>query len=263
MQNHTTGCAKSINQRRIWGMAMKYWLIAGAVLAMTWAVPAKAQSVPVFGVTTCGTPPTTITNGKQAYLTVLVGSGALCSTGGGAGGATVVTGNVSNASSGVASTSTNVPVVGYNYVWNGTTWDQATGVVVGPTTLANSLSMVQNSQYPVNSVTTTPTPITGRGTGSTGAVVGTLAAASTATTYICGFDVSAIGGTAAVGPVVVAGLVGGSFTYQMSSAATAVLLTRSFSPCIPASAVNTTITVTTTADGTASAVDVNVSGYQL
>lgn len=135
--------------------------------------------------------------------------------------------------------------------------------VTGGATIANSLSTFQNTQYPVNSVTTAPAPITAHATGTTGAVVGTLAAATTATTYVCGFDVSAVGGTAAVGPVTVAGLTGGSFTYQMNSAATPVLLSREFSPCIPASAVNTVITVTTTADGTATAVDVNMHGYQL
>lgn len=107
------------------------------------------------------------------------------------------------------------------------------------------------------------TPATGIGTGTTGAVVGTLAAVALKTTYICGFDVSAVGGTAAVGPIVVAGLTGGSFTYQLNSAAAAVNFGKVFTPCIPASAVNTAITVTTTADGTATAVDVNAWGYQL
>lgn len=106
------------------------------------------------------------------------------------------------------------------------------------------------------------TSIAGNGTGSTGAVVGTLAGAASKTTYLCDFDVSAIGGTANVGPVVIAGLLGGSRTYQMTSAAAAVLLSKSFNPCLPASAANTPITITTTADGTATAVDVNSSGYQ-
>ena len=107
-------------------------------------------------------------------------------------------------------------------------------------------------------------PITGIGTGSTGAVVGTLAAAQSKTTWICGVDVSVIGGTAAVGPIVIAGLTGGSFTYQASStAAGGLALSRTFTPCIPSSGQNTAITITTTADGTASAVDVNAWGFQL
>lgn len=106
------------------------------------------------------------------------------------------------------------------------------------------------------------TPITGNATGSTGAVVGTLAAAVGKTTYICGFDVSAIGGTAAVGPVTIAGLTGSSMVYQLSSTAAGVTLQKTFTPCIPASAQNTAVTITTTADGTATAVDVNSWGYQ-
>lgn len=104
--------------------------------------------------------------------------------------------------------------------------------------------------------------ITGNATGTTGAVVGTLAAATGKTTYICGFDVSAIGGTAAVGPITIAGTVTASLVYQLASSASGNTLSRTFTPCIPASAVNTAITVTTTADGTASAVSVNSWGYQ-
>lgn len=106
------------------------------------------------------------------------------------------------------------------------------------------------------------TPIAGNASGTTGAVVGTLAAAAAKTTYLCDFDISAIGGTAAIGPVVVAGLLGGSKTYQLSSAAAGVNFSKSFSPCIPASAANTAITITTTANGTATAVNVNSDGFQ-
>lgn len=104
--------------------------------------------------------------------------------------------------------------------------------------------------------------VIGVGTGTTGAVTGTLAAAAGRTTFICGFDVSVIGGTAAVGPITITGLIGGTFTYQFSSLAAGNTLSRTFTPCIPASAVNTAIVTTTTADGTASAVDVNSWGYQ-
>lgn len=104
--------------------------------------------------------------------------------------------------------------------------------------------------------------VTGNATGTTGAVVGTLAAAAAKTTSICEFAVSAIGGTAAVGPITVAGLAGGSRVYELASSASGVSLVQSFSPCLPASAVNTAITITTTADGTATAVAVNSSGTQ-
>lgn len=107
------------------------------------------------------------------------------------------------------------------------------------------------------------TAITGNATGTTGAVVGTLAANATKFTYICGFDVEAIGGTAAVGPITVAGLVGSSMVFQASStAAGGSVAKQAFTPCLPGSAVNTAITITTTADGSASSVDVNSWGFQ-
>ena len=112
--------------------------------------------------------------------------------------------------------------------------------------------------YPPGSI-----PITGIATGTTGAVVGTLAAAGAKTTYIGGFDVSAIGGTATIGPITIANLNGGTFTYQYASSATGVLLSRTFTPCIPAATPGLAITITTTADGTATAVDVNAWGFQL
>lgn len=113
-------------------------------------------------------------------------------------------------------------------------------------------------QYPADAI-----PITCNAAGTTGAVVGTCAAAQGKTTYLCSFDVQAIGGTAVVGPITVANLVGSSMVYQgSSSAAGGTVVARTFTPCVPASAVNTAITITTTADGTATAVNVNAHGFQ-
>lgn len=112
--------------------------------------------------------------------------------------------------------------------------------------------------YPIGA-----TVITGNATGTTGAVVGTLAGTAGKTTYIAGFSVSAIGGTAAVGPITVAGLVTSSMIWYLAASAAGNQLTVLFSPPIPASAANTAITVTTTADGTASNVAVNSWGFQL
>ena len=113
------------------------------------------------------------------------------------------------------------------------------------------------SPYPAGS-----TPAAGAATGTTGAVAGSLAAVTGQYNFLCGFDVSAIGGTATVGPVAVAGLVGSTtFNYELASTAGGITYTKTFSPCIPSSAVNTAISVTTTADGTATGVAVNVWGY--
>ncbi len=118
---------------------------------------------------------------------------------------------------------------------------------------------VDSPAYPSGS-----TVITGNATGSTGAVVGTLAAAAGKTTYICGFNVSSIGGTAASSPITVAGLIGSSQVYQTPVNGTAglILVQQTFTPCIQASATNTAITITTTAAAGATAVDVNSWGFQ-
>ena len=108
------------------------------------------------------------------------------------------------------------------------------------------------------------TAIQGNAAGSTGAVVGTLAAAAAKTTYICGFNVSSIGGTAPSSPITVAGLIGSSQIYQTPINGTngLILVQQNFTPCIPASAVNTAITITTTAAAGATAVNVNSWGFQ-
>ncbi len=118
--------------------------------------------------------------------------------------------------------------------------------------------------YPTTTGGTVSVAITAAGAGTTGAVTATLAGTAGKTTFVCGFDASAIGGTAAIGPITLTPLVGAvTFTYQASSSAAGFTLQKTFTPCIPASAAATGITMTTTADGTASAVNVNMWGYQL
>ena len=106
--------------------------------------------------------------------------------------------------------------------------------------------------------------IAGNASGSTGAVVGTLAAAAAKFTYLCDFDVSALGTANTVGPIVIAGLAGGSKTFQASTLATGIEYYKSehFNPCLQGSAVNTAITITTTAAAGGTAVNVNSSGFQ-
>lgn len=137
---------------------------------------------------------------------------------------------------------------------------------LSPATI-KSLGQAPTINDPALVVTSPPygagvTPISGNASGTTAAVVGTLTAASTATAYICGFNVQAAG-TGLVGPIVVAGLIGSSQTYQGSAvAAGGTVATQIYNPCIPASAVNTNITITTTADATATAVNVNSWGFR-
>lgn len=106
------------------------------------------------------------------------------------------------------------------------------------------------------------TSIVAVGTGTTGAVTATLAASATLRTFMCGITVSAIGGTATVGPVSISNVNGATFTIQLASTVAGNFYSQSFEPCLPTSAINTAMVATTTADGTASAVDVNMWGYQ-
>jgi hypothetical protein len=134
-------------------------------------------------------------------------------------------------------------------------------IAVAPCSSATPLSVTVGSQsngtYPLGA-----TAITGAGSGTTGAVAGTLAGVANATTYVCGFAVSAVGGTATIGPITIAGTLGSSLVYQAASSAIGTQLTQTFTPCVPASATNTSISITTTADGTATGVDVNAWGFQ-
>jgi hypothetical protein len=131
------------------------------------------------------------------------------------------------------------------------------GINCVPVSAANPLpTTATGGQYPSGAV-----PLTGNGTGTTGAVVGTLTAVAGKTTYICGLNVSATGGTAAVGPITVANTITGSLVFELNASVAGNNISENFNPCIPANAANTNITTTTTADGTASAVAVNSWGF--
>lgn len=103
-------------------------------------------------------------------------------------------------------------------------------------------------------------PVAAKSTGTTGAVTATLTANANSTLYICRMDVSAVGGTAAVGPITLTGTLGGTLTYQLNSAAAPVNQSWTFTPCWPASGPNVNLVLLTTADGTATAVDIDMLG---
>jgi hypothetical protein len=68
--------------------------------------------------------PVTIQNSANTAAVGVTGTSLNVNVTGSSGTPSVVQGNVSNATSGVATSATNVPNVSYNYYWNGTTWDQ-------------------------------------------------------------------------------------------------------------------------------------------
>lgn len=289
------------NQRQFgWGLpillSLALWigllLVGGAALAQSSVLPGYQVCSTASGSTQCSFQPLDSTHGLPIsavgvatcgsesltagtlYLPRINLTGTLCTVG--ASGTTTVQGNQTNGAAGAVS-ALNVPVMGYNYVSpdSGVTWAAAAGLVVGtagvPSTQVVSVQGVISGTPVIiqgastgGGFPTAATAISGNATGSTGAVVGTLAAASSKTTYICGFNVSAIGGVATIGPITIAGLIGSSQVYQVpvNAATGQILVTQNFNPCIPASTTNTAITTTTTADGTASAVDVNSWGYQ-
>ena len=99
--------------------ALKLLFAAGLLFAAPVVVhadpPTYAQTV-----SACGTPNNTPVVGNPYPITMDT-TGKLCF-----GGTTTATiaGTTSNATSGVATSSTNLPTVSYNYGFNGTTWDQ-------------------------------------------------------------------------------------------------------------------------------------------
>ena len=112
--------------------------------------------------------------------------------------------------------------------------------------------------------TAVQSPAIGIGTGTTAAVTATLPAVAGKMTYICGFDISADAAALAVGNATVTG-VANTLTYgQTVNASTSgfSVLSKTFTPCLPASASNTAIVVTSVAAGTSGVTNVNVYGYQ-
>ncbi len=115
--------------------------------------------------------------------------------------------------------------------------------------------------YPAGS-----TPITISGTGTTGATTATLATGASVTTYICGFSIRANANAAVTGNATVTGTITGTlnFTQWTAPNASGLGVTEEvFSPCIPASAVNTGIAVISAAPSTGGVVSVTAWGYTL
>lgn len=136
---------------------------------------------------------------------------------------------------------------------------------LGQTTMAASLPVALASNQSALAVTLpTFTSITASATGTTGATAATLAATSGKTTYICGFTISSDATAALAGAATVTGTITGSLNYiqNVGSATAAGILTQNFTPCIPASASNTTIAVTSVAAGTGGNTAVTAWGYQ-
>lgn len=209
---------------------------------------------------------------------------------------TNATPGIANNADGIAATAASatspVPVNSYNYAFNGTTWDRfpivaksaapttagnqalvvdlrpdSPGIItLGPASVANSVPQTYSSQYPTNNVTTTPTAVTASATGTTAATAATIAATASVTNYVCGFTITADATALATGTAVLSGTISGSLSYLQTIVAVtsgASVLTQNFNPCIPASAANTAIVITSAAAGTGGNTIVNIWGYRL
>lgn len=107
--------------------------------------------------------------------------------------------------------------------------------------------------YPISS-----TPITASATGTTGAVSATLPATAGKTTYLCSVQIGEAGtGTATA---TATNTITGTLNYVVAAPGN---FTVTYTPCVPASAANTTIPVATVANASATAVAVTATGYQL
>lgn len=127
--------------------------------------------------------------------------------------------------------------------------------------IAAPLPVNQAGPYPIGAV-----PYTATATGTTGATTATLAGAASVTTYICGFSIRANATAAATGNATVTGVITATlnFTQWTAPNASGLGVTEMiFSPCVPASAANTSIAVVSAAPGTGGVVSVTSWGYKL
>lgn len=109
------------------------------------------------------------------------------------------------------------------------------------------------------------TQVTASTTGTTAATAAALAATTGVTNYICGFSMRSNATAVATGNATVVGTISATMNFTHWTAALASnigITTQTFFPCIPASAVNTAITVTSPAPGAGGTVAVTVWGYR-
>lgn len=131
----------------------------------------------------------------------------------------VVQGNVSNASSGVATTAANVPTVAYNYIWNGTSWDQWRNIAVFSTGTSSGTGLAASGVV-AGYNTTLPTYANGQYGTVQMTPNGSLDAALTPTSNSSNANVPTA--TAAVGSnLVVKGTPGNLYSWVVTSGASA------------------------------------------
>lgn len=136
----------------------------------------------------------------------------------------------------------------------------AGGNCTGPASKTNPNPSVLTSQYPAGA-----TPSGSSALATTGATFASLAAVAGQTQYLCGFSIDADATAATVVAATIVGLSWGTFRIRQGVGAVAsgtINTTKSFNPCIPASAANTAISLTPGLAGTGGNVAIDIWGYQ-
>jgi hypothetical protein len=121
-------------------------------------------------------------------------------------------------------------------------------------------ALAQNGTgYPTGAI-----PVTTSATGTTAITAATLAGKSGMTTFICGFSILA-NGTANTGNAMVIGTVTGTMNFTQGTPASPSIgaIQQTFSPCIPASAISTNITIRSAAPGNSGIISVTGWGFLL
>jgi trimeric autotransporter adhesin len=208
----------------------------------------------------------TSTNANIAYTMTPTPGGVFLSSSIPAGSATIGGVTVANGSNVVGGSTTDSPCTApaaatactidavVKAILNGVT----SAIPAGTNTIGN---VGQTSQYPVTAV-----PITASTTGTTAATTATLTNVTGHTTYICGFSIRANATAAVTGNSTVTGTISGTlnFTQWTAPLASGLGVTEMiFAPCVPASAVSTSIAVISAAPGTGGVVSVTAWGYSL
>ncbi len=147
-----------------------------------------------------------------------------------------------------------------------------------PATVATGLFLyaqcTNNGSLQVNASVTTTTPpnptnsvpITASATGTTAATTATLTNVTGHTTYICGFSIRANATAASTTNATVTGTITGTlnFTQWAAPLASGLGVTEElFTPCIPASAISTSINVISGAPGSGGVVSVTAWGFSI
>lgn len=153
---------------------------------------------------------------------------------------------------------------------NGTVIKDSTGTAItylaaGQAAMTNSTPVaIASDQSAIPVTLPIYTQITSSATGTTGATTTTLAGVSAKTTYICGFTITSDATAALAGSATITGTITGTmnFIQNVGSATSAGILSQTFAPCVPASAVNTGIVVNSVAAGTGGNTAVTAWGYQ-